>query len=162
MDLRAERAARGRASPRAPGAGTAPNRWRRATPALSSAILAIAAIALAGCVGDERAASTAPEEPAATIDGESTLYFFSPGCPDCEEVERTVVPELTDRGVELARIDVETPEGFARLRQAEQDAKRTIDVLAPVIVHEKRVLVGPDEIRSHVLGLDEPKSRRDP
>lgn len=80
------------------------------------------------------------------------VYFLAPGCPDCQEVDETVVPELSGRGFLVDKVNVETPEGFQLLRAIEDRLGATCEVLAPVIVISDTVVCGPSRIREFFFG----------
>ena len=119
-------------------------------------------LCLGGCNPDGteviRGSGSLPESSAASNAGVSetrseadfasgATLFFSRGCPDCDEVKATVVPELADRGVSARLVDVETRDGFDELRRAERTLGFSTNVLSPVLVLERRAYAGIEEIR---------------
>lgn len=86
------------------------------------------------------AASALPEAPTA-------VYFFAPGCPDCEEVERLVLPSVVEGGVRIERVNVEEPAGFDRIHGLQRRHGISAEALAPALLFEGRLLMGPKAIR---------------
>ncbi|MBN1421084.1 MAG: hypothetical protein JXP34_20095 [Planctomycetes bacterium] len=97
--------------------------------------------------------SPSPPAPSPTAErrehGAAFLFFFSHGCPECAEVEATVLPEVIDALSigDPERVDVETSEGLERLLREEERLGFRCDVTAPILIVRGTVLKGLGEMR---------------
>lgn len=98
-----------------------------------------------GCDEDSRvsqreAARSFPAGTATPMEGDRALFFFSPGCPDCEEVKVRFIPLMERRGIEVEWISVDTRVGLERLSRIESRHGIELSVLAPVMLYRGEVL----------------------
>lgn len=112
-------------------------------------LLPLLALALAGC-GRTQPESSAERQVQAELSSE-IIYFRDPDCPDCHEVERSLLPAILDQEalapVSVHSIDVTTPAGARALLRMEQTVGLECRVLAPVLVVRGRPLCGIESIR---------------
>lgn len=118
----------------------------------SVACVAVLAFLSSGCTDSHHGHAKVPPSEAFTADEEQhPVYFFAPGCPDCREVDETVISELTDRGFVIDKVNVDTPEGFESLRSVKERLGGRLDVLAPIMVYRGKLLRRYEEIRDFFL-----------
>jgi hypothetical protein len=75
------------------------------------------------------------------------LFFFSPGCPECEEVKASVLPGLEARGENIELVNVETEDGVVRLLALEKAEGFRFEALSPILYAQGHALVGLASIR---------------
>ncbi len=71
----------------------------------------------------ERSASGSSAAVTESPDALRVLYFYSPGCPSCREVQETLLPELRERWgdrIRIEEIDIDETRGYGRLLAARE------------------------------------------
>lgn len=108
-----------------------------------------------GCTdsdGEIRALSQSSHPDSPARDQRPVVYFYSKGCPECDDVKESAIPLLLENGIPVEEVCIDTGEGLRRVLEVEGQHDVQIETLAPLMLVDGVVLQGSRSILRFAQG----------